>query len=75
LSIKDPIIEVSGLTYGDRIHNYAGSLIVTDYINRIEAEAVFNPKSSEGYLKSVKSRLWGSSKPKVLTDIVKISVF
>lgn len=38
LSVKDPLMELTGLTYGDRVHNYAGSAIFRDHINMIEAE-------------------------------------
>ena len=71
ISIKDPNIELSGLTYGDRIHNMVGVAKITDHINRIEAEVVYNPKTSDAsYLSSFKKKLWGSSKPKPYTDLL-----
>lgn len=65
ISVKDPTIELSGLTYGDRVHNYVGVSKITDHINRIEAEIIYNPKASDsGYFKSFKSKLWGGSSSK-----------
>lgn len=43
LSIKDPSIEISGLTVGDRVHNLIGSLYIIDHINKLEAEVLYNP--------------------------------
>jgi len=44
ISIKDPSMEISGLTYGDRVHNVQGSLILTDHINKLEAVVTYNPQ-------------------------------
>ncbi len=44
ISIKDPNIEVSGLTVGDRVHNFHGQLIITDHINKLEVVANYNPQ-------------------------------
>ena len=50
--------------------------IVKDHINRIEAEIIYNPAPSGGYLKSLKSKLWGgSSKPKMLPDTIQIIIY
>ncbi|CDW73094.1 UNKNOWN [Stylonychia lemnae] len=70
ITIKDPIAEISGLTYGDRIHNYIGRGYYIDTVNNIEAEVVYNPKDeSEGFF----SRFWGSKKSQ-LTDIIQVRI-
>jgi hypothetical protein len=40
----------------------SGNLVVTDHINKLEAEVTYNPApKSAGYFKSFKSKLWGGS--------------
>lgn len=51
ISIKDPNIEVSGLTYGERIHNMVGQMIVIDHINKLEAVVTYNPQQQNGATK------------------------
>eukprot|EP00347_Sterkiella_histriomuscorum_P017855 403347716 len=73
ISITDPTIQISGLTYGDRIHNYIGNAIYRDEVNKIEAEIIYNPTESTGYLSSLKSKWW-SSKKQPLTDIIEVRI-
>lgn len=79
ISIKDPTIEIQGMAYGDRVFNLGGVGHIKDHINRIEAEITYNAQDEEssGYLKSFKSKIWGSSKPKkqAFTDNIKIEIF
>lgn len=66
ISIKDPQIEISGLTYGDRVHNMVGQMVITDHINKLEATVTYNPpkqdNSGGGVMKSLKSKLFKSTK-------------
>jgi len=75
ISIADPTVEVSGLTYGDRIHNYVGVTRITDKINKMEVEVIYNPGKTKGLMKSFKNKFFGSSQPKELTDIIAISIY
>ena len=43
ISIKDPNLEINGLAFGERTHSLSGNLIVTDHINKLEAEVTYNP--------------------------------
>jgi len=43
ITIKDPNCEISGLTYGDRLHNITGDLVITDHLNKLEAVVTYNP--------------------------------
>jgi hypothetical protein len=45
ISIKDPSIEIHGLTYGDRVHQIIGQLIIIDNINKLEARVSYNPST------------------------------
>jgi hypothetical protein len=62
ISIKDPQMEVSGLTYGDRVHNIQGQLRITDHINKLEAVVTYNPPKQEGggVMKSIRNKLFKS---------------
>lgn len=73
ISIKDPNMEISGLTYGDRVHNVIGSMTITDHINKLEAEVIYNPSSEKGVLKSFRNRLF-KSPTKQVTDTISIII-
>jgi hypothetical protein len=62
ISIKDPIMEISGLTLGDRVHNLIGQMVITDHINKLEAVITYNPKpeNSSGMLKGLKNKFFKS---------------
>ena len=75
ISITDPSIEISGLTYGDRIHNYIGNAKYTDHLNKLEAEVTYNPKESgSGYFSNIKSKWW-SGKKQQLTDLIDVKIY
>lgn len=76
ISIQDPSIEISGLTYGDRIHNVQGVLVITDHINKLEASVTYNPQREKSVLKSFRNKLWKSSGSNVIapTDIINIVI-
>jgi hypothetical protein len=74
ISIKDPNIEISGLTYGDRVHNMQGSLIIIDHINKLEAEVIYNPQQTKGVLKSFRNKLWKSTNAVLPTDYISIII-
>lgn len=73
-TIKDPNCEISGLTYGDRVHNITGDLVITDHINKLEAIVTYNPQTSKSVLRSFKNKLWRSSNDLQPTDYVSISI-
>ena len=63
LTIKDPGAEISGITFGDRVHNLTGQLIIIDHINKLEAVVTYNPhkpdrSKSSGMLRSFKNKLF-----------------
>jgi hypothetical protein len=60
ISIKDPTIEISGLAFGDRLHNITGEMLITDHINKIEAVVTYNPKIGESVLKSLRKKFFSS---------------
>lgn len=41
----------------------------------MEAEVIYNPGKTKGLMKSFKNKLFGSSQPKELTDILAISIY
>lgn len=59
--LKDPIAEISGLISGDRIQNFIGQTTIKDHINKIEVEIVYNPRTPQGYFKSISNWFGGSS--------------
>lgn len=59
ITIKDPNCEISGLTYGDRVHSQTGDLVITDHINKLEAVVTYNPQNGRGVLKSFRNKLFG----------------
>lgn len=80
VTIKDPSIEISGLTYGDRTHCITGALVITDHINKLEATVTYNPpKPAEvgGLMKSFKKKLTfkkGASDAALPTDTISIQI-
>jgi hypothetical protein len=72
ISIKDPTIEISGFTYGDRVHNMLGELVITDHINKLEAVVTYNPQTGKSVLKSFKSKLFRSAQDAHPTDYISI---
>lgn len=42
ISVKDPSMEVQGLTYGDKIHQVVGNLSIIDHINKLEVIVTYN---------------------------------
>jgi hypothetical protein len=74
ISIKDPSIEISGLTYGDRVHNMQGNLIIIDHINKLEAVVTYNPQREKSVLKSFRNKLWKSSSSVQPTDLISIVI-
>jgi hypothetical protein len=42
ISIKDPHVEITGITYGERVHSLIGQLQITDHINKLEAIVTCN---------------------------------
>ncbi len=82
ISIQDPNLLLTGLAFGETIHNMTGNLIVTDHIHKLEATVTYNPQTqSTGYLKSIASKWWGGKKaePKaeeslILTDYISIVI-
>ncbi len=75
ISIRDPQLELTGLTYGERVHNYIGSAVIRDHINMIEAEIAYNPPqaTSGGMFSSLTNKIFGGSKP--LTDSICVTIF
>ena len=62
ISIKDPTMEITGLTVGERLHNMHGQLVITDHINKLEAIVTYNPgkENNTGIISGLKTRLFKS---------------
>jgi hypothetical protein len=43
ISIRDPNLEIGGLAVGDRVQSLSGNLLITDHINKLEADVTYNP--------------------------------
>ena len=56
-TVKDPYIEISGLTYGEFMFNFTEHFVVKDMINKMESKIVYNPGKTKGLMKSF-SKLW-----------------
>lgn len=74
LSIKDPMMEVTGMAYGERVHSYIGQAIIRDHINMIEAEIIYNPEKPKSYFSSFKSKIVGSGN-KLPTDSIEVNIY
>jgi hypothetical protein len=42
ISIKDPGAEISGITYGEKVHQFVGALTIIDHINKLEVICTYN---------------------------------
>lgn len=42
ISIKDPSVEISGITFGDRVHTIVETLTIVDHINKLEVLVTYN---------------------------------
>lgn len=74
VTIKDPNIDIAGLAFGDRVNHIVGQLIITDHTNKLEAVVTYNPPTkSGGYFKSIKKKLFKSSKEQP-TDAILIQI-
>lgn len=72
ISIKDPSVEISGLTYGDRVHTIIDTLTIVDHINKLEVIVTYNTPSAPtkeadsqkkgGMFSSLKSKLFSNNK-------------
>ena len=71
LTIKDPGAEISGITFGDRIHNIVGEMTIVDHINKLELIVTHNPPQhnheSNGMFSSLKSKLFKKKSSNNLT--------
>lgn len=72
--MKDPELEISGMTIGERVHNFIGNAIIKDHVNMIDAEIVYNPpqETSSGLFGAISSKIWGGRQT---TDTIQIQIY
>lgn len=79
LSVKDPIMIISGLVTGERTLNFTGQMFIIDHINKLECVVTYNPPKQEqsgGMFKSLSKKIWGSKKSgEQTTDTVLIQIY